>query len=356
MMNQYLRSQRGGSLILVLLIIVILSITGTIMLNQTLYSKKTIIANAAVQAEFYGAEGSLDLFLHDLGETQEEIYAYLEDYINAEGLSHNSPYEIGGEEYNVSIVATYHEGTPTQVNNAETKIDTITAVVTAQSVVNPKISRVLKLNANKTTAKTLNKKPVFNPGKSLNYHSSNGDLENDSRIVIPDSSISKYEDKAIFDGPYNFFKQTLINRGKLDKSSDTYHPIMTGYYTEIDPPGSHGNNMYIPKDNIVVVESLRFRGGNNINVKGLLIVKKIDGNANMTFTITSGILVDEVVKGSSSNWTINGVAEGIDCRLLGEAFPIGLCAWVDDPDSNDVEEKVEIFFDHMKISYETRRK
>ena len=56
-------------LLLVLFVVLFLSITGTVLLTSTTYSLKSNEKNTAVQAEFYAAEGALDLVLDDITHT-----------------------------------------------------------------------------------------------------------------------------------------------------------------------------------------------------------------------------------------------------------------------------------------------
>ena len=64
--RNYFNSQSGAALILILFVVIFLSIVGTVLLNSTTYSQKSIVNNSALEKEFYLAEGALDIVLNDI--------------------------------------------------------------------------------------------------------------------------------------------------------------------------------------------------------------------------------------------------------------------------------------------------
>ena len=67
--KKYVNSQSGAALILVLFVVLFLSITGSVLLNATTYSMKSIDRNEIEEAEFYLLEGALDLALDNINNT-----------------------------------------------------------------------------------------------------------------------------------------------------------------------------------------------------------------------------------------------------------------------------------------------
>ncbi|WP_157800881.1 hypothetical protein [Bacillus solitudinis] len=344
---KHLQSQRGAALILVLFIVVFIAIAGTMMLNSTIYSQKTILANEEVQGEFYRAEGALDLVLEEMNQYEGDFiewrdangevfydskgepiliqqtgpFFYLEDNVTPSSI------EIGSEIIKVKMDA--------ELVNPNQYIATITANYLNKD---SSINRVLELDVSKLETPKIEYSggngALEGPIQYVSSFNHNGstvhdelDVEN-TTVNMTNSTFQSIKNHlntpVTHDKLFNITESHEFPAGRHYPNSINY----SGNENQIDiKPGAvvfaknvnltgGGNSSYFKVDGILVVDDLNVSGNIPIIINGALIVMNhvnITGGADIT--INSGIIANNFATTGANRF--GGMAKGINCSLLG---------------------------------------
>ncbi|WP_088103715.1 type II secretion system protein [Halalkalibacter urbisdiaboli] len=332
-----LQSQQGAALILVLFLVVFLAISGTVLLQTTSYSKKTIIVNAKEQGEFYRAEGAIELalakmeqydggtvpFLDDDGE---QVYSPSGDpiYINQVG-----PYffinqgerldnvTIGSKEITYSLSA-MPESTGYEV------------VLSAGYVDDSSLRRTI------TFTVELPEKPVASTSEgSLEDETDNGSSGGGSLVQVSapetlDNNTNIHQNqKPAFEGHYrgavNYaskLQDYSLNENEMDLASTNLTAATTitsspAYFNSI--VARNKQTITIPAGTVVYAKKLNWTGQTRtLNIRGTLIIDdfNIQGSNTMIVHNTGTIIADTFRYWSNAQTTIfpsnSGAGEGSD--------------------------------------------
>ncbi|MCT8137494.1 hypothetical protein H1D32_06905 [Anaerobacillus sp. CMMVII] len=335
MINKYIQSQTGGSLILVLFIMLFLSIIGTMLLNQTFYSQQTITKNAVVQAEFYKAEGAIDLMIDEMNNFVENPPVQFLEYADGTPVLDNNneripivrsgpfyylyygeprvrEFTIGGDTIEVAIVDIVSEG----LSDERKKYDytlvaslksspevNVTREVTMTTVVEDKtgIIRIIKEGDEEFIY------PTFpgNLGERINYLVSrnlanntpnweqNSKKPNDPTVTLADF-LTFYGLKSIPNNLPNYPNNPLV-----------YNPEGTiRLYNELT--GSGGNlNLVIKPGNLTYANKVEFTGCGNstVEISGVLIANEVIFQGSCNYKISGGIIANQFKIGSAESST-----------------------------------------------------
>ncbi|MEB1807664.1 MAG: hypothetical protein LPK26_10335 [Bacillaceae bacterium] len=279
----YSQPQQGAALILVLFAIVFLGIVGAALLNMTTYSQQSIKTNSHNQSEFYRAEGALDLMISEILAHPDGPFVYLN---NISTISQKT-FNIGGD-VKVTIE-------PTKVNSNE-----ITAVLTAFSIPEPKLKRVVHIASNQVIE---TKEGSFGVGNTIIY--ADGNIGSSDKVYVSPHQITQIT-PIQYDAFVNVLLKNHISKrtNGLDiKNGTTTNPILisSGSYPSIGV-STNGATAVIPKDAIVHTTMLDVGANATLVVHGILAIDgiKLSGNANIL--VSSGIVSkDTNIKNSNNN-------------------------------------------------------
>ena len=311
----YIRDQNGAALLLILFTVVFIGIVGTVMLQNTTYSLKTVSNNKQEQKEFYRAEGALEIFLTEMNDFVNEDgnkgpYFYL-----LKGENPNNPYMIGSEEIKVTVRHTSKLNRilkPSELLPGDSYTVNVELKAEKKDGSDSRVKRILKFD---TTLEIPAGGTENISNNAVNYIT---DSKKASTYEIP---ISKK--KQLSNTVYN---QILSSLG-IDWSKFNSYPVINSSYTfpsgisKIKSISISGKNeqIYIPNNSIVIVDSFSVTGKGNseysAKVDGVLIARDLFINGNGKFVINSGIITNSI-SGPSAASKIAGKANGIDCSLL----------------------------------------
>lgn len=310
-MKKQLQSQSGAALLLVLFVVLFLSITGTVLLNATTYSTRSIVENKIEEKEFYILEGALDLVLYNLKKT-EDYYGGTESLV----YNGNPVYAPDGETpLKINKIGTYFfvqdypdnikPGYQDILNNVN--IDRHEIKFNLVKVSNDKYKLSATLVENSTISRELYLK--FNTEKPHNglinrddYIQSTLELEDNNGIhhLRKKRLEGKYIGSIDFEAKKKEYGLTIPQ--KLDDlTSGTKIDSSPAYYNNIT--ASNKGTIIIPKGKVVYANSLSWTGQNrNLVVKGTLIINNfhIQSSGSLTIFDTGTIIANSFGIGSNS--------------------------------------------------------
>jgi hypothetical protein len=337
MVNKYAQSQVGGSLILVLFIILFLSIIGTAMLNQTFYSQKSIVKNAEVQAEFYKAEGAIDLLLFEMNGFVEHPPVLFLNYEDGEPvldenneqvpIVRSGPYyyldfgaprlrefTIGGEIFEVSITNIEHKDLGenqkqydfTLVSKSKSS-PSFTREVIMTTIIEEKSGIIDIIDPGEEAYPYF---PPFpgNANERINYLNSKNVHSNaptwDAAANKPINPNTNWESFLTFYGLKNNIPVLLPSYSSNSPSNP--FKLSDNIYMYDSITGSGTNlNLVIDKGNLTFARTVEFTGcGNgNIEISGVLIAETVSLQGSCNYIISGGIITKNFKIGSPDSST-----------------------------------------------------
>jgi len=326
MINKYMQSQSGAALILILFVVLFLSIVGTVLLNTTTYSQKSIVNNFALEKEFYLAEGALDIVLNDIYNNP-ALYNELKmmDLTSYREMFESTPgnyKKIGSTPMSVKL------------KKISENTDSLTVELTAGYANNGKKDRVLEVEILNPIGDVSSHTIFYSGGVDpLKFPSTNGKKTHALILGVETADVIYYEN--IYQNFYNYFitERKGGNPKKLDFSKKVENKAL------IIPENSTEGSVFIFDDDIstsnvditITANTIVFFDGKlsqngqaNFNIeKGaiLLVNNLVVVNGNNAINNVDGALVVNSFSASSNGLGINmnvdiGENAGIKCGII----------------------------------------
>lgn len=317
-------NQSGAALMIVLFIVILVSIVGTTMLATTTYGLKAVEMTKQEQAEFYRAEGAIEIVMAEMeaytNNDKRGPYAYLKEMTNINPRIIN----IGGKSVKVEILA------PENSNNVNpgTKEQSVTVTLKANYELDSNVTRIVKFNVNVTTEGLSHTRDVYN---LANYQEFIDTTKNNKNDRLYDESILGGIEIEDYTNIYNSLgtlkpqNNTIDFIGNDDVKNKDF--IFSDGLTRVEDIVLEGKNhpIIIPENSVVYVNKIDLGGSGNstqIVVNGALIVDELVHGGSSIITINSGMIVKKGIP-STSGFNINSEnPTGISCKLLETACTV----------------------------------
>lgn len=339
-MKRYLRSQSGAALILVLFLVLFLSIVGTVLLNATTYSQKSIHMNSKVESEFYKAEGALDLALYTIQNHPTGMYKYLttpstedkELFFSIEEANdmkvriENINSKAGNSSVSATLTASLADSTKSKLDR---KIDIFVEepgailknpiIYWKKKFVNGGSERKYEIPSH--FGETVVSEDIYNriynafhTNKSQNR--GNLTLTHSDQLTVGTIGIDgQVIDEYVKYGNLNI-SSNIKNNGGIYVKSGSYLE-----FNELDM--KNGGKLVIEEGAIVVGNSATFSAAHGqIIIKGVFIVNDFTTHSHSSLIVDSAIIARNY---NIKSLTVTGLGKGIDLRdfprISDSAFP-----------------------------------